>query len=165
MKPRRPRVVKWLIVLGTLAVLGMGGVCATCMYVGMVAPDTKVLSGRQIPKKFMDQIRDLDVLEPGEQIQYFYSDGLLNIEEGFYLITERKVVVYSREYDEPAILVPFSEIAEIDADFSNTWLGESWITLTLTDGTSVSFPASSEGGGDRKMEAALAKQVEKNKAP
>ena len=88
----------------------MGAVCATCLYVGTVGPDTKVLSGRQVPARFLAQIRELDLLEPNEQIQYFYSDALVNIEDGFYLLTDRKVVVYSRTYEEPAVLVPFCEI-------------------------------------------------------
>ena len=143
----------------------MGAVCATCLYVGAVGPDTKVMSGRQVPARFLAQIRKLEVLEPDEQIRYFYSDALVNIEEGFYLLTDRKVVVYSRTYEEPAVLVPFHEIEEIDAAFSDTWLDDSWITLTLTDGTLVSFPASSEGGGDHKMYDTLKKHIETEQTP
>ena len=47
----------------------------------------------------------------------------------------------------------------VDADFSDSWIEDSWINLTLADGTYASFPASTEGGGDRKMFAALEKHI------
>lgn len=138
----------------------MFALCGMCMYVGMVGPDTKVLPGRQLPARFLAQIRELNVLEPDEQIQFFYSDALINIEEGFYLVTDRKLVVYSRAFDEPAILVPFSDIEEIEGDFSDSWFVDSAVTVTLTDGTYVSFPASAEAGGDRMMYEALKKKLD-----
>ena len=155
--PRMSSVVKWLVVCGLVFGLLTFGLFATCIYVALTSPDTKVLPGRQVPARFVSQIRKLDLLEAGEQIKYFYSDGLLNIEEGFYMLTNRKVVIYSRSYDKLAILVPFADIADLDADFSDSWVVDSVIFLRLTDGTDVSFPVSVEAGGDRKMYEALKK--------
>jgi hypothetical protein len=84
----------------------------------------------------------------------------MDIEEGFYLLTDRKVVVYSRRFEEPAILVPFDEIVEVEGDWSDDWLTDSQITLLLKDDTYVTFPASMEGGGDKRMYEALLKNVE-----
>ena len=157
---RSTGLVKWLVIGAIVFGLAILSLFATCIYIGMAGPATKVLPGRQVPARFLEQIRKLNLLEPDEQIQYFYSDSLLNIEGGFYLLTDRKVVVYSRTFDEPAILVPFSNIVEVEAEFSDDWLDDSWITITLNDGTFVSFPASAEAGGDRKMYQALKKRVE-----
>ena len=164
-RPRSSRLVKWLIIGLVVFGLAILALFATCLYIGVSGPDTKVLPGRQVPAKFIAQIRTLDVLEPGEQIEYFYSDAVVNIEDGFYLLTDRKVVVYSRAFDEPAILVPFSDIEQVEADFSDNWFVDSLITLTLTDGTYVSFPASSESGGDRKMYDTLKKKMEAEQTP
>lgn len=158
--PRKSNVIKWVIVL----VIGVPvSVCvaigAVCMYIGAMSPDAKVLSGRQVPARFVRQIRDLGVLQADEQIEYFYSDALTNIENGFYLLTDRKVVVYSREFEEPAIIVPFEDIVDAEAEYSDTWLEDGTIVLTLSDGTSVSFPVSSQGGGDRRMFSALKKKA------
>ncbi len=158
--PRKSNVIKWVIVL----VIGVPvSVCvaigAVCMYIGAMSPDTKVLSGRQVPARFIRQIRDLGVLQADEQIEYFYSDALTNIENGFYLLTDRNVVVYSREFEEPAIIVPLEDIVDAEAEYSDTWLEDGTIVLTLSDGTSVSFPVSSQGGGDRRMFSALKKKA------
>ena len=106
----------------------------------------------------MAQIRKLDLLEPGEQIQYFYSDALLNIEEGMYFLTDRKVVIYSRSFDDPAIIIPFSEIVDVEVTFSDSWFEDSVITMTLADDTYNWFPVSSEGGGDKKVYETLKKR-------
>ena len=161
--PSQPRrfsgVVKWLVIGAIVVGLGVLALFATCMYIGVAGPSTKVLPGRQVPRRYVEKIRELDLLESDEQIQYFYSDALMNIEEGFYLLTDRKVVVYSRTFEEPAIIVPFGDIFEVEGDFSDDWLTDSLITLTLKDGTDVTFPASMEGGGDRRMYDALKKNA------
>ena len=137
----------------------------TCVYIGATGPDTKAIPGRQIPARFVSQIRNLKLLEPGEQIQYFYSDALFNIEEGFYLLTDRKVVIYSRNLDDPSVLIPFSDIADLQFDASDNWVDDSQITLELTDGSYASFPVSAQGGGDQNMYAALKKRWEAQRSP
>jgi len=163
MTTRRWRMPVWakvLIVFGVMGVLTFGGVVGTCLYVGALTPDTRVLPGRQVPARFVSQIRKLNLLEPGENIEYFYSDALVNIEEGMYFLTDRKLVVYSRELEAPAIRVPFAEIAHVDASFSDEWMTDSMVTITLTDGQDVSFPLSCEGSGDRKMVDAMRRKME-----
>ena len=150
---------KWLVIVAIVFGLGFFGMFATCLYIGIATPGTKVLPGRQLPSKYKTQIGKLGILEPGERIEFFYSDGFLDIEEGFYLLTDRRVVIYSKEFDDPALLMPYEDIEEVDADFSDSWIEDSWINLTLADGTYASFPASTEGGGDRKMFAALEKHI------
>ena len=158
--PRSSGVVKWLVIGGIAFGSVILALTATCIYIGVVGPDTKVLPGAQVPARFGAQIWKLNLLEPDEQIRYFYSDALVNIENGFYLLTDRRLIVYSRTFDEPAILVPFSEIREVEAFFSDSWLEDSLITVTLADDTTVSFPASCEGGGDRRMYDTLRKSQE-----
>ncbi len=143
------RMVGWSVA-GVIALL-IAGVVGGIVYLGTVAPDTKVLPGPQVPKRFVDRIRGLGVLEPNEQIDFFYSDALLNIEEGFYLVTDRKVVVYSDTYDEPAILVPYDEIVGIDAEYNDGWAEDSLITIERADGSVVTFPASNEADGDERI--------------
>ncbi len=156
--PKPSRFLRWLLICGIVFAVGMSALFATCIYIGMRGPDTKVLPGRQVPARFTAQIRKLNLLEPGEHIQYFYSDALLNIEEGMYLLTDRKVVIYSRSFDDPALIIPFSEIVDVEATFSDGLFEDSTITMTLADDTFVSFPVSSEGGGDKRMYEALKKK-------
>jgi hypothetical protein len=137
----------------------------TCVLLFAQGPDTKVLGGRQIPNRYVEQIQSLGILDPDEQIDYFYSDAMFNIEDGFYLLTDRRVVIYSRTFDEPAILVPYEEIEDVEGEFSNDWMQDSYILLTLKDGTGLSFPASPEVGGDRHVFDALKKRLEQADEP
>ena len=130
----------------------------TCFYWFAVTPEDRVMTGRQMPSEYTSRIRALDILHPDERIEFFYSDGWWNIEEGFYLLTDQRVVIYARDAEDPAILVPFDQIADIEAEFASDWASNTWITLTLTNATYVSFPASTEAGGDRLMYDALKKR-------
>ncbi len=149
------RSKKWLWILGGSVAAAGALVIAGLMYIGLMGPGTKVIPGAQVPGRFVSQVRDLGLLDPSEQIRFFYSDALVDIEEGFYLFTDRKVVVYKREYEEPAMVIPFSSIREMDAEWTDsTWI-DSQIALTLDDDSVVWFPVSSEDGGDREFFRAL----------
>jgi hypothetical protein len=75
------------------------------------------------------------------------------------------VVIYSRTFDEPATLVPYEEIEDLEGEFSDDWTQDSYILLTLKDGTGVSFPVSPEVGGDRRVFDALKKRLEQVDEP
>ena len=150
-----PGLSKWII--GCLVVARFAGAVPVIgiVYVGIVTPPIEVLSGAQLPQRFASTIRDLGLLESDEQIIYFYSDAIIDITEGFYLLTDRKVVVYSTLYDEPAILVPFSDISKLDVEFDESFLTDSMIWITRENDSTVSFPVSSEKGGDKQFYEAL----------
>ncbi len=161
-EPRKglSRVVKVLLIVGGAFGVITVVVCGGIIYVFSKSPDTRVLPGRQIPTRFVEQIDKLAVLEDGEQIQFFYSDAVTDIADGFYLVTDRAVIIYSNQFDEPTIRVPFEEIVDIEADFSDSWFMDSTITLSLADGSLASFPVSSEGGGDKQVYDALKKKLQ-----
>ena len=154
-KPPTSTAGKWLIVSGLVFGTVLLTLTGTCFYFLAVTPEDRVITGPQIPSEYIAQIRALGILDPDERIDFFSSDGWWNIEEGFYLLTDRNVVIYSRAAEVPAILVPFNQIIDIEAEFSSTWTSDTWITLTLTNATYVSFPISAEAGGDRRMYDAL----------
>ena len=158
------RVWLW-ITAGALAVLAVVvvGVVALLVYIAEAGPGTSIITGAQIPERFLSQIRNLGVLEEGERIRYFYSDAAIDIEDGFYLLTDRKVVVYSSAYEVPAILIPFSQIGNVEVEFNESFWADGEITLTLEDGTVVSFPISSDGGKDKKFYEALNESWEAEK--
>jgi len=160
MEQTRSSWVKWLVALLVGFALSVGALFGTCVYVGMQGPDTKVLAGRQVPARFVDQIRGLGILDADERIEYFYSDALVNIENGLYLVTDRSVIVYSREFEEPAIITPLGDITGVDAEFSDDWIEDSIVTITLKDGSDVSFPVSMEGGGDHRVVDFIRNKIE-----
>ena len=154
-KPPTSTAGKWLIVSGLLFGTVLLALTGTCFYFIAVTPEDRVLTGPQMPVRYTAQIRALGILDPAERIDFFYTDAMWNIEEGFYLLTDRNVVIYARSAEVPAILVPFDQIIEIEVEYSSDWMSNTWITLTLTNTTYVSFPVSAEAGGDRRMYDAL----------
>ena len=146
---------KWLWTVGGVFAFLAVALVGLLVYAFIVGPDIEVVPGAQVPQKFLSKIRALDLLEPGEQVRFFYSDAFLNIEGGFYLFTDRKVVVYKKEYEQPAVVVPFSEKKDMDIEFSESTWEDSHVYLTLADESVVSFPVSSEGGGDKRFYKAL----------
>ena len=85
----------------------------------------------------------------------------MDITDGFYLLTDRKVVVYSTTYFEPAILIPFDDIQELSIEYDESFFTDSVVWITRADGSTVSFPVSSEGGGDKRFYKALVERKER----
>src|SRR5687768_14969858 len=73
-----------LIVVGVIVLVACGGFLTFLGYLGSVGPDTKVYTGNEVPKRFVNTARELKLLEQGESIKFFYSDGLTDIRDGFY---------------------------------------------------------------------------------
>lgn len=156
-----PTWAKVLLVLGGAGILGVAALFGVLIYIGVNSPGTAVIPGRQLKSKFVKQINQLGVLEPGEQIEYFYSDAMIGIEDGFYLVTDRAVILYSRNWTPPVIRVDYADIRDTSTSFSTSWFIDSVMVLTLDDGTVISVPAATENGGDKRMYDAIDARVAK----
>jgi hypothetical protein len=126
------------------------------------SPDTKIVPGAQLKNSYLSVIRDLKLLDPDEKIQFFYSDGLFDIKEGFYFFSDKKVVIYNETLEKPTIVIGFSEIEDIELDRSESSWDDSQITVYLFDETTVWFPVSNENDGDKKYYDSLVKIWHKN---
>ena len=83
---------KIFIGCGVLIVAAIALMMVALIYIGAVSPSTRVRAGDQVRSKFVDELRELGMLEPDEELRYFYSDGLLSIREGSYVLTDRALV-------------------------------------------------------------------------
>ncbi len=139
----------WLLA-GGCALTCLAGVAllAGFFYLGSVGPNTDVYAGNEVPSRFLDTMRELGALEAGERIDYFYSDAMLDIRDGFYFVSDRRVVVFKGDGAQALISVRFDEIAEVRLDREESFFLDSQITLELSDGQIVAFPLSSEHEGD-----------------
>ncbi len=143
----------WLIlVLITLVVLPCVGCIGWITYIGSVGPEARVYTGNEVPADFVDVARDVGALEPDETILYFYSDALSNIRNGFYFVSDQRIVVYS-EYanGDPLTVVEFDQIKDLNLSRDTSLFNNSQIYLVLEDGTPVSFPVSSTNDGDERF--------------
>lgn len=155
----------WLLIIGAgVLFLSCTGILAFVIHIGSVGPETKIYAGNEVPARFTDTMKQLQVLEPGEQIRYFYSDALKDIKQGFYFVSDRKVVVYIESAAKPTTVVKFDQIADAEISPSDsTWVDGS-ITLTLKDGTIVGFPVSSEQGRDKLFFKAIQESMPKGQS-
>ena len=129
------------------------------LIVGLFGPDTAVYTGRQIPKRFMTTIQSLNLLKKDEQIRYFYSDALLDIKTGLYFVTDKNLVLYSSEWEEPETIIPFDQIASLDAEYDDSFFTDTMVFITTYSGIEVVFPVSSENGLDKRFVEAIKEKV------
>ncbi|WP_299703448.1 hypothetical protein [uncultured Pontibacter sp.] len=118
-------------------------------------PGTEVIPGRQLKAKYVEFALNEGLLDPEERIQFWYSDAFSDFTDGFYFFTDKKVVVYNKTWEEPALLMPFDSIQNISFRADPSFLEDSQLFLELTDGTYVNFPVSSDKGGDQRFHKRL----------
>jgi hypothetical protein len=152
----------WIAAIVVVAIAGLGVLAAVggVVYLVAVSPDTSIYEGDRVPSRFVETMKEVGALEDGEQLLYFYSDGLMDISEGFYFVSNRKVAVYFEESDEPLQTAAFDEIeaAKITRERSDLIDGE--ITVELKDGSSFWFPVSSEFDRDLDFHRAILERIE-----
>jgi len=147
-----------ILAIGFAVMLGV--ILMALSVIGTIAPDTSIYPGPQIPKKFASQIKALNLLDEGEEIRYFYSDGFMDIETGLYFVTDRKLVVYSSLWNEPETIVPFDEIDELDVVYNESFWEDSLVSVTTFSEMEINFPLSSEKGLDRKFVEFIEKKID-----
>ena len=147
-KEKRKRGVGYYIgiSLGSVFIIVIGSL----MVIGFFSPEIEVIPGKQINKKYLNFVWEQGIVDRSEEIQYWYSDGFGDFKNGFYLFTNKKVVVYSKDWEEPAIIVPYTQIVDVEFEQDPSFYEDSRITLVLNDSSTVFFPVSSENGGDEK---------------
>jgi hypothetical protein len=151
----------WLILaLVTLIVLPCFGCIGWVAYIGSVGPDTGVYTGNKVPAKFEQTVVDVGALGPDETILYFYSDGVTDIRNGFYFVSDKRIVIYS-EYaaGDPLTVIEFDEVEGLNLSRDTSFFTDSQIYLDLKDGTPISFPVSSDNDGDERFFEAIREKV------
>lgn len=117
-----------------------------------VIPGNIVIEGNRVPAYVINFLHEEDLLDPGEEIVYFYSLAFLNYRSDGNYFTPNRVVSYWDEFDgfyvEEAAM---TEIADIDASFSTGTLEDTMITVTRTNGTEFILFVSPDEGGDRRF--------------
>jgi len=121
------------------------------VYYASVSPEIEVIPGKQLNNTYKDFMHSEELIDENEVIQYWYSDAIIDFKDGFYFFTEKKVVVYNKQWEDPAVLMPLKSIVDIEFERDSTFWNDSRITLYLEDETIVFFPVSSEYDGDVKF--------------
>ena len=149
--------MKWKVLLVGCGVgVGLCGVVvvAGLLYLGFGiesgrVPDTVALPKSKIHSNTLKTLRELGIIEVQEEVQYFYSEGFLSIEEAGNLFTDTRVISYLKDDDGLQIYAAtFPEIATVDFVASESWLDDSTITITTHEGDWFVLFVSSEAHGD-----------------
>lgn len=151
---------KFLIGLGiTVGVLG-ALLMTVGMYVGTMGPEIHVQYGHEVKDRFLDTIRELDLLEDGEELKYFYSDALLDIKGGMYMLTDRNLILYVKDWNPPAVILPYSQLQAVGADFSDSFFLDTHLSVVDAEDNPWSFPVSSEMDRDHEFHDFLEERIE-----
>ncbi len=148
---RNPNPIWWILGGGLfLGVLCCGGIIAALAYVGIAGPETSVYTGNQVPARFIQTAREVGALDADETVRFFYSDSLIDIREGFYFVSDRKVAIYIDDGREsPLTAIEFNQIANVEIFRDESFFDDSQITIETTDGDFFAFPVSSEFDRDQ----------------
>ncbi len=160
--PRRSNTLLWVLGIGgVLCFICCGGMIAVIAYIGVTSPETSVYTGNQVPSRFLDTAKEVGALDANEKVRYFYSDSLFDIREGFYFVSDKKVVIYIEDGREsPLTAIPFSEIADAQLSRDESFFMDSQITLETNHGEFIAFPVSSEFDRDQSFFDVIQDEIE-----
>lgn len=124
-----------------------------------VVPDSEAVPAGKIPARVLKDLREMGVVEPGEEVLYFYSAAILSIRGDGNLFTDRRVISYEgHEGELTTYAATYDEIESLDFAPSESWTDDSLITVYKTDGTSFALYVASDAGRDRDFYDKLMKR-------
>ena len=124
-----------------------------------LGPDICVITGAQLPKKYVKTIGNLGFLKDSEEIKLFYSDAFLDIRDGMYFVTDENLVIYSRKWNKEENIIPFSNIAAVRSDLEGSYWNDSILWITTKDGDEYKIPISNVDGGDKGFYDYIKKKI------
>lgn len=142
-------LVKVLIGVGLVMGLTILACFGTCIYIGATAPPPHAMTGAKVPAKYVKQLKDLGILRDDEKLECFFSDAITSIEGGVYILTDKRLVLYSTAWTEHEISIPLAEIIDISPSYSTSWIDNSIVSIETADGGLFTFPVSMDQGGDK----------------
>lgn len=156
--PSSPRPLS-LLALGCAGLMGLSTLCAIGSVVMLgTGPEVFIVPGNQLTQLQTNRIDELQVLNQGETVVYFYSDAMVDIAAGMVLVTDRAVVLYDEDLAQPLQRARFEDIRE-GRFYRDTSFGtDGRLVLSTRDGE-LSLPMSSTHDGDLRFVAEVARQT------
>jgi hypothetical protein len=129
----------------------LGGLLVLAIILGSMGPETHVVTGSELARKFTKQVRKMALVDEDEEIRLFYSDAFVDIKAGMYFVTDRKLVLYSNAWTNKKVIIPFEEIAEVSSDLDGSFFDDAVFWVRTKDGDEHKFPVSVEEGGAERF--------------
>lgn len=143
-----------------LVVLPCFGIFGFLAYFGAKSPETFAQQGHQIKGSTRQVIADLQLVEEGDTIHWFYSDAFIDAREGMYFFTDKELILYVNEWEEKKMVVPLADIVDVELERVTAFLEDSTVWVTTEDEEEYWFPVSSEKDNDIRFAEDLQKKVE-----
>ncbi len=127
-----------------------------------VFPSTEVASGSEMRQKDRVLLIETGIVQPKEDIRYFYSDGFFSILEDGNILTDQRVIRYVR--DKTNVLkvyeFMFDEIQQVKLIEQGNAINPSiYEVLSFREDAWVRLSLSTEGGGDLAFIEALRNKI------
>ena len=154
---RRPFLLGMLAGCGISLVLALGLVAAAAVAITVLmesghVPDTAAIPGDELPPPTRDFLVEQGLVEPDEQVLYFFSGGFLSLREDGNLFTDRRVISYFESDGELVVeQAAYPEIADVEVEYGEGFLADSEVTIVRTDGESFLLLVCNEEGHDRRF--------------
>jgi len=155
---------------GSVVVDGWGGWSYVSLAAGVLVTAIAVLSFSMVPSHVLKQseipssyqrtLVEAGILEPDEQIRFFYSLGLFSILEEGNILTDERVVSY--ETWEAGLLVSsaaYPDIQDVDVEYAKGVLDDTTLTISTVGGDQFLLFLSNEKGRDREFLSALEDRI------
>lgn len=117
-----------------------------------VIPSTQVVSGSTMWARDVEFLRSAGLLEPDEEVVYFYSQDLFDIKNDGNMLTDRKVVSYWKDAESAEFLAEvavYQDIQDVETTYSESFMEDTVITVHRFDGSSFILVVSAEDGRDK----------------
>ncbi len=130
-------------------------------------PYAYAVSGDQLKQSVIESFLENDILRGGEEIDYYYSSDLFSFLENGSFFTKERVVFYKKNGDGRITVksAVYEDIKTIKAEFSDSWGGETVVTIMKKNGDSFFLKAANSEGLDKLFYNSLIARWEYGKSP
>jgi hypothetical protein len=144
----------------SFSVLAVGSVVFGLAIIATFGPPTRALRHSEIPRSYKVSLVEAGVLEPNEQIDFFYSAGLFSILEDGNLLTEKRAVSYETVDGEIYVASSeYLEISKLEVNYSDSDFVDTAITISTMSGDDFVLIVSSEDGRDKEFVSDLESRI------
>ncbi|GAB60759.1 hypothetical protein [Rheinheimera nanhaiensis] len=127
-----------------------------------VVPSTRVLAGNEIPEADIKLLEEKGILVAGDQVEFFYAQGLTSVLESGNILTTSHVILYYTEDNGKLNIyaLPLDEVTAVEIEKPGTPVSDSiYIVRTETPDRWIKLFLSIEQKGDQKFVAALKARI------
>lgn len=132
--------------------LSVGAPCAVLLVLMVtVGVPTRVVESKDIPRSYIEELRERQIIRPDEDVEWFYSAGLFSIADDGNLLTPTRVISYQTMNGELSVWsVNYADIKDISI-VEGSVLSNTELTVFAQNEDEIFLVLSAEDKQDRKF--------------